>query len=177
MTDFQRYRERTRDVQDIIERHVWGKQEYLDGAGSVIRVRGTDSEDEEAAVLNIGGLGFNLPTNSNTEVILLSSGSDTNLKFAILTIPRDKQRKWGEGTGGIQHPTDPDFALEFNDKRAHITKAEFAVGENGDLEVTSGNVIVRGNLTVTGTIVGNNIEAPHAPFLNLGAPVDGGFDP
>src|SRR4029077_5635932 len=122
---FLNYRERSKDVQDGIERHVWGAQEDVQGAGSVVKVRGTDTDDEEAAVLNIGGVSFNLPKDSDTEVMLLSSSSDTNLKLAVLTIPRDKQRRWAEGSGGVQHPTDPEFALEFNDKIAHITKNKF----------------------------------------------------
>src|SRR5215510_9372306 len=100
MTRFQRYRERTRDIQDHLERHVWGEQKYT-GKGSIIKVRGTDTNDEETAVLNIAGNSFNLPKNSNTEVILLSGGSDTTLKLAVLTIPRDKQRRWQEGDGGV----------------------------------------------------------------------------
>lgn len=151
MTDFQRYRERTYDIQDGFERHIWGEQEYLDDAGSMIKVNGTGTEDQEAAVLNIGGVSFNLPKNTNTEVLLLSGGSDTNLKFAILTIPRDKQRKWAEGTGGVQHPTDASFALEFNGKRAHITQAKFAVGD-GELEVSGGQIYIRGDLNVSGSI-------------------------
>jgi hypothetical protein len=136
---FQRFRERSRDMQDGTERHVFGEQQYVEGAGSIVKVKGTDTEDEEATVLNIGGVSFNLPKDSDTEVMLLSSSSDTTLKMAILTIPRDKQRRWGEGAGGVQHPTDGDFALEFNEKRAHVTQPKFAVGGKGEFELKEEN--------------------------------------
>jgi hypothetical protein len=131
---FTRFRERSRDVQDGVERHVWGKQEYT-GKGSIIKVRGTDTEDQEAAVLVIGGVSFNVKEKFNTEVMLLSSSSDTTLKMALLTIPKDKQRRWMEGDGGVQHPTDGEFALDFSDKIAHLTKNKFGVGEKGEFEV------------------------------------------
>ncbi|KRR21365.1 hypothetical protein CQ14_06865 [Bradyrhizobium lablabi] len=131
---YTRFRERSRDVQDGLERHVWGKQKYT-GKGSIIKVRGTDTEDQEAAVLVIGGVSFNVKEKFNTEVMLLASSSDTNLKMALLTIPKDKQRRWMEGDGGVQHPTDGDFALDFSDKLAHLTKNKFGVGEDGEFEV------------------------------------------
>jgi hypothetical protein len=128
------YRGRSQDIQDGFERHIWGKQEYIDG-GSIIKVAGTDSGDDEVAVLNIAGASFNLPKNTDTEVFLLSSSSDTTLKMAVLTIPRDKQRRWPEKEGGIQHPTDPEVSLHFSDKLTHVTKNLFAVGEKGEFEV------------------------------------------
>lgn len=158
---FTRYRERSRDVQDGLERHVWGKQEYT-GKGSVIKVRGTDTEDEEAAVLNIAGVSFNVKEKFNTEVMLLSSGSDTNLKMALLTIPKDKQRRWMEGSGGVQHPTDGEFALDFSDKMAHLTKNKFAVGEKGEFEVKGDQGVFRvKKLIVDGELIVNQrIKTP-----------------
>ena len=159
MTTFER--SRNRDIQDGCERGCYGKLEYVKGAGAIVRVDGTDTQDEEAAVLNIGGVSFNLPEGTDTEVILLSGGSDTNLKFAVMTIPRDKQREWKEGTGGVQHPTDGSFALEFNGKRAHLTQAKFAIGGGGELEVVGGTVYIRGNLVVDGiTTVNQRVVTP-----------------
>jgi hypothetical protein len=157
---FTRYRERTRDVQDGIERHVWGKQKYT-GKGSIIKVRGTDSEDQEAMVL-VGGVSFNVKEKFNTEVMLLSSSSDTQLKMALLTIPKDKQRRWMEGSGGVQHPTDGEFALDFSDKLAHITKNKFAVGEKGEFEVKGDQGVFRvKKLIVDGELVVNKrIKTP-----------------
>ena len=155
MTTFQKYRERTRDIQDGTERHVWGKLDYVKNAGSIIKVRGTDTEDQEAAVLNVGGVSFKVKEKFNTEVMLLASSSDTTLKMALLTIPKDKQRRWMEGHGGVQHPTDDTFALDFSDDLAHITKNKFAVGEKGEFEVKESNgylrldkVIITGELYV-----------------------------
>ena len=152
---FTHFRERSRDVQDGLERHVWGEQKY-NGKGSHIKVRGTDTNDEEAAVLNVAGVSFNLKKDSNTEVFLLSSSSDTNLKVAILTIPRDKQRRWPEGEGGVQHPTDDEFSLHFSDKLAHLTKNKFAVGEKGEFEIKGDQGVFRvKKLIVDGELVVN----------------------
>jgi hypothetical protein len=158
---FQKLRERNRDMNDGLERHVWGEQQYLDGAGSIIKVRGTDTNDEEAPVLN-NGTSFNLPKDSNSEVMLLASSSDTTLKMAVLTIPRDKQRKWKEGTGGVQHPTDPEQALEFNDKRAHVTQNKFAIGDAGEIEVKGDTVYFRvKKLVIDGELIVNTkIKTP-----------------
>ncbi|MBO4228390.1 hypothetical protein [Bradyrhizobium neotropicale] len=153
---FTRFRERSRDVQDGTERHVWGKQEYIKSAGSIIKVRGTDTEDQGAAVLVIGGVSFNVKEKFNTEVMLLSSSSDTQLKMALLTIPKDKQRRWMEGHGGVQHPTDDEFALDFSDKIAHLTKNKLGVGENGEFEVKGKESYFRvDKLIVTGELIVN----------------------
>lgn len=155
MSSFTSFRERSRDQQDGIERHVWGEQEFIKNAGSIIRVRGTDTEDKEAVVLN-SGVSFNVKKDFNTEVFLHSAASDTTLKHAVLTIPRDKQRRWQEGDGGVQHPTDPEFALDFSDKIAHLTKSKFGVGEKGEFEVKGKEAYFRGDkLIVDGELVVN----------------------
>jgi hypothetical protein len=151
------YRGRSSDVQDHVERHVWGELEYIE-AGAIIKVKGTDTEDQEANVIVPGsGASFKLKKDTDSEVFLLASSSDTNLKLALLTIPRDKQRRWKEGDGGVQHPTDPEFALDFSDKLAHITKNKFAVGEKGELEVRGGDVYIRGRLIVEKEVVANKL--------------------
>ena len=159
---FTRFRERSRDVQDGTERHVWSEQTYED-AGSIIKVKGTDSEDEEAAVLNIGGVGFNLKKDSDSEVFLLASSSDTQLKQAMLTIPKDKQRRWPENEGGIQHPTDQEFSLHFSDKLAHLTKNKFAVGEKGEFEVKGDAVYIRSKKVIIDgeLIVNKQVKTPN----------------
>ena len=111
MTSFTHYRERSRDINDGTERHVWGKQEYIKNAGSIIKVRGTDTEDQEAGVLNIGGVSFNVKEKFNTEVMLLAPHQIPTLKMVRMDYPKDKQR-WEEGHGGVQHPTDDNPALD-----------------------------------------------------------------
>lgn len=162
MTSFTRFRERSRDVNDGTERHVWGKLEYVSGAGAIIKVRGTDTEDQEAAVLNVGGVSFKVKEKFNTEVMLLASSSDTTLKMALLTIPKDKQRRWMEGHGGVQHPTDDTFALDFSDSLAHLTKNKFAVGEKGEFEIKGDQGIFRvSKLIVDGELIVNKrIKTP-----------------
>jgi hypothetical protein len=148
---------RNRDMQDTFERHVFSELEFTD-TGVVIRVKGNGTEDE-AIVLNLG-YGFNLPKDSDTEVILATSGSDTGLKLALVSIPRNKQRKWKENAGGIQNPTDPEKAVELNEKRVHSTDDNFAVGKGGTLEVISGTVYVRGDIRCSGTVYASNFKGP-----------------
>jgi hypothetical protein len=150
------YPGRSKDVQDGTERHVYGELEYIDN-GAMIKVKGTDTEDQEALVLVVGSGNFKLKKDHDAEVFLLASSSDTTLKMALLTIPFDKQRRWPEGEGGIQHPTDDEFSLHFSDKLAHVTKNKFAVGEKGELEVKGGDVYIRGRLIVEKEVVANKL--------------------
>jgi hypothetical protein len=160
---FQPYRERSKDVQDGTERHVWHELKYESEGGSTIKVKGTDTEDEEATVLVIGGASFKLKKDHDAEVFLLSSSSDTQLKMAVLTTPHDKQRRWPEGEGGVQHPTDDEFSLHFSDKLAHITKNKFAVGEKGEFEVKGDTVYVRAKkMIIDGELIVNKqIKTPN----------------
>lgn len=172
MTSFNRFGDRNRDQQDGIERHVYGEQEYVDGAGAVIRVEGTGTQDDEAVVLN-GMTSFNLPVNFNTEVMLHASGSDTNQKYATLTIPRDKQRRWAVGTGGTQHPTDGTRAMEFNDKRLYFDDANVAT-RDGIFEVKDGKLYIRCDVFCSGDIgTAKNFRSPNPP---LTPPTAGGVD-
>jgi hypothetical protein len=151
------YPARSMDVQDGVERHVWHELKYEE-KGATIKVKGTDTEDEEATVLVIGGAGFKLKKDHDAEVFLLSSSSDTQLKVAVLTTPHDKQRRWPEGEGGVQHPTDDEFSLHFSDKLAHITKNKFAVGEKGEFEIKGDQGIFRvKKLIVDGELVVNKL--------------------
>src|SRR5262245_17535097 len=158
---FTQYRERSRDVQDGIERHVWSEKTYPE-VGAIIKVKGTDTQDEEAAVLYVGATSFKLKKDTDSEVFLMASSSDTMLKQAVLTPPKDKQRRWAEGHGGIQHATDPEFALDFRDDLAHITKHLFGVGKDGEFEVKKKEAYFRvDKLIVDGEIIVNKrIKTP-----------------
>lgn len=161
MTTLNQFSDRNRDQQDGVERHVWGEQEYTDG-GAILRTRGTGTQDDEAVVFN-NGTSFSAPKDTNTEVILLANGSDTNSKFAMLSIPRDKQRRWAEGNSGIQKWDDPSRAVEFNAKRTYIDDVNVAT-RGGILEVIGDTVYIRGKLMVEQDIgAGGTFQSPNAP--------------
>lgn len=149
MTTFNHTHDRNYDQQDGIERHIWGEQKFSD-SGAYMTVRGTDSVDEEVTVFN-SGMGFHLPKNYNTEVHVFYSGSDTTQKYAMPMIPRDKQRRWKENTGGVQHPTDGARAIEFNSKRTYVDDENFST-RNGVFEIIGDTLYIRGNLSVDGDI-------------------------
>lgn len=171
MTTDRTYGERNRDIQDIMERHVWGSLKYTE-AGAMLTVRGTGTRDEMVPVLNFG-YSFNVTANYNTEVFTLADGSDTAQKFALPTLPRDKQRRWKEGAGGVQNPTDATKALEFNDKRTHITEDAFAVGLQGAIEVKDGVLYVRIPVVFAQDLQVNGAVTTGALFRGPGIPVGG----
>ena len=174
MTDFQRFRERTRDIQDYNERGVWGALEYVNGAGAVVRIRGTDTIDEEAPLLNTG-YGFNVPQDYNTEVVMLSLGSDTNQKYAVASIPRDKQRQWAENTGGVQNPIDPEKALEFGPDGVWVKEGTVFFGDDKGVKVTvsGGNVTLESAGTINFVCAGLQHNG-----VNVGdTHVHGGIEP
>lgn len=173
------YRERSRDIDEMLRRTVWGSQTYVPGAGSVMNVRGTDYLDEDVPVLNFG-YSFNLPQDSNAEVITLAINSDTNQKMALPTLPRDQQRQWPEGSGGIQHPTNPNMYIQFSDNGAvlDIAGTTVTVADDGAVTITTtnqvtvdapqsqftGDVAIDGSLFVNGAAVehqGTNIGDTH----------------
>ena len=181
--------DRNRDLQDVVERGVWGKAENVDGAGMMMSVRGTGTTDYEVPMMMFG-YGFNLAENSNAEVIMVSLGSDVNDKVALPVLPRDKQHQWEEGTGGIQHPEDADRRIEFNSTDTHHTDGVHTFGPNkeltveitggvvtltvnGDLNIAANNVeITSGSLTHNGTNVGDSHT--HVDTAGLGAGVTSG---
>lgn len=148
MTSFNQFTDRNRDQQDGYERGLWGEIQYVQGAGAVMSIRGTGENDgtldEEVPILNTG-YGFNVAKNTNAEVLMLSMNSDTNQKYVVPTIPRDKQRQWPESTGGVQHPTNPDKFVQMDDDRIWLKDGTFALGNNQELKVT----IIGGNITLS----------------------------
>ena len=147
MTSFNRFTDRNRDQQDGYERGLWGSLEYVDGAGAVLKVRGTGVEggtlDEDVPILNTG-YSFNVPKDYNTEVVMLSVNSDTNQKMVIASLPRDKQRQWPEGTGGVQHPTNADKFVQLSDDSIWLKDGKFVLGNDQELTIT----ISGGNVTI-----------------------------
>lgn len=135
MTDFTNFRSGQRDRQDATERGQWGKREDVDGAGSIMRVRGTGTVDEEVPIFNFG-YSFHLPEDYNAEVVMLALGGDVNNKIAVPQLPRDKQYQWPEGTGGIQHPTNKDRRVEFNGDETFLRDGKFVLGSAREVTVT-----------------------------------------
>jgi hypothetical protein len=143
--------DRNRDVQDDGERHIYGEIEDVPGGGRIIRVKGTGTEDEEAFVMAMFGLGGRFPKDTNAEVHLVAGGSDTSLKFAMVMIPHDKERTWKEGTNGVQYWDDPKRAFQFGKKRAHLIDDAVAIGRKGNFEVLDNGdtVYIRGKKIVS----------------------------
>ncbi len=162
MTTHHQHPDRNRDLQDANERHTFVEIKYVEGGGHEVKVKGTGTEDPEVIVYNPGMLGH-YPKDTDAEVTLISLGSDTNLKLALIHIPHDKERQWREGTNGIQKFDDPGKAVEFNSQRTHATDDNFAVGSNGAIEVVGNNVYIRGELHVSGNVRAASGPAPGAP--------------
>lgn len=143
MTSYIRYQPRTRDIQDGTERHLYGEIEYDNTAGGIVKVRGTGTQDEEANLLRIGGAWVHPKKDADVEVFLLSGGSDTAQKHAIIDLPWDKYHKTKENTNGMQSMLDPANRVEFNEKRTHITEKNVAIGPNGEIELKDGKIYLR----------------------------------
>lgn len=174
MTTLNTFQGRNRDQQDGFERMLWSAIEYVNGAGAVLKVRGTGTEDEEMPILNTG-YGMNFPQDYNTEVFAISLGSDVTQKYALPSIPRDQQRAWPESTGGVQSPVNKDKYIEFNNTRMHLVDGAYAFGTNGILEITGNDVYIRGNLTVSGIVTSNTLL--RAPATAAGTTPIPGFNP
>lgn len=159
MTTTKTMDERNRDIQDHVERMMFKSLTYTDEAGAHIAVEGSGTSDFEVPVVNTG-FGFNLDDDTPAEVLTINEGSDAGNKMALMTLPRNKQRKWAKRTGGIQNPLDPDKAVELNEKRTQVTEDNFAVSMTGVFEVKDGVVYIRGSLHVENDLfVGGDVIA------------------
>jgi phage baseplate assembly protein gpV len=183
MSDFTRYPSSLRDTQDYVERGVWGGSEDVPGAGQMMRVRGTGTEDLEVPILSFG-YSFNLGGgDANAEVVMFSLGSDVNDKVALPCIPRDQAFQWPAGTGGVQHPQNPERRLEYNADETWLKDGNYKLGDNKEVEVVvnGGAVtinirpdaeIVVPNLKVTGNLeVEGNFAATGGTFTHNGTNV------
>jgi hypothetical protein len=167
MTDFTGFRSRTRDNQDGVERGVWGKREDVDGAGSVMSIRGTGTVDEEVPIMNFG-YGFNVEDDTNAEVVMLALGNDVNNKVAMPTLPKDKQHPWAKGTGGMQHPTDAARRIEFNGDETFLRDGKFVIGTNREVVIT----VDGSNVTITTggnmKLVADNVDIQSSTLTHNG---------
>ena len=158
---------RNRDLQDVAERHVFRAMEPVEGGGHIVHVNGTGTADDEAFYVNIGGVGIRPPKDANLEVHLLSAGSDSNLKFAIVAIPHDKEHKWKEGQGGIQKWDDPKRRIQWGDQRLHLTDKSIALGPNGEIELKDGKIYLRGAVEVSGQVTAKALRCA-SPIYSAG---------
>lgn len=94
-----------RDSQDVVEKHVYGSLSFT-STGAQVSVNGNGTTDTEIPVLHTGQL-HNLAANTDAEVFVIGNGSDTTLKMAIVTGPRDKQYQSNPGESWGQDPIDP----------------------------------------------------------------------
>lgn len=94
-----------RDAQDVVEKHVYSDISFGD-TGAYVSINGNATADTDVPVLHTGQL-HNLPKGTDAEVFVLGNGSDTGLKMAIVTGPRDKQYHSQEGESWGQDPLDP----------------------------------------------------------------------
>jgi hypothetical protein len=172
MSSYQDHPSNIYNGQDGNEMGVYGEITYE--PLPIIRIRGNDTEDKECEVAFVGSCAFKLPKDANCEILMISTGDDTTLKVAMLTPPKDKQRRWKEETGGIQHPTDPEHALEFNKTRAHLVKDQFAVGKKGIFEIKDENTVYfrADKVVFQGKIIVNErVETPN--IVNNKEPIPG----
>lgn len=188
MTTDKTFSERNRDSQDGVERHVFSTLRHTDSSGAVVDLIGSGTNELEVPVMN-QGYGFNLDDDTNAEVFTLADGSDMHQKFAVMTLPRDKQRKWAKGTGGVQNPQDPDKALEFNAKRTHLTEENVAMTPGGLFEIKDGVLYIRcdvhiekdlyvgGNLTCGGIVSAKLFSGPGRSGPSPTPPDVPGFEP
>lgn len=134
MTTANRFPDRNRDMQDGTERMLHASMKFEDGHWYVTTTGTGDTNDKEMPWLALAGLGAHLPDGAEAEVFALSQGSDTHSKFAIhVTMPK-KERKWPQGANGLQKLDDPDTALQFGKKRAHLDAKVWAAGKDGNVE-------------------------------------------
>lgn len=100
-----------RDNQDHIERHVYHELTVTD-TGAKVTVKGNSTQDVDVPVLFLGQL-HNLKSDTNAEVHLIGNGADTDLKYALVTGPRDKHYKSKPGESWGQDPVDPDARVGY----------------------------------------------------------------
>ncbi len=113
-----------REAQDHIERHVY-HQLTVTSTGAKVSVKGNGTQDIDVPVLFVGQL-HNLQQDTNAEVHLIGNGADTDLKYAIITGPRDKHYQSNPGESWGQNPVDPKSRVGYTPNGVR-----FAANESG----------------------------------------------
>lgn len=131
-----------RDAQDVIERHVYSELQVTD-TGAKVLVKGNSTQDVDVPVLFLGQL-HNMKKDTNAEVHLIGNGSDTDLKYAFVTGPRDKHYKSNPGESWGQDPVDPDARVGYTPNGVRLAGKEKTIAEwsEGMFEIDVKNKMV-----------------------------------
>jgi hypothetical protein len=145
MTSFKNMGDAFRDGQDSTERHAFQEMKF-GPAGASVGVKGNGTEDDDCAVLAIGGTIMHLPKGTNAEVLLLSGGDDNNAKFAVILGPRDKQYQSQPGEAWTQDPMNPNRRVGFDaDGVQLVSDGIFKAATTGKVRVaSSGDTVALG---------------------------------
>jgi hypothetical protein len=116
-----------RDGQDHIERHVYNQLTITD-TGAMVQVDGNGTGDVGVPVIFAGQL-HNMPKGTNAEVYVLGNGSDTDMKLAIVSGPRDKHYKSNVGESWGQNPLDPTMRVGYTPNGTRLSADNATIAE------------------------------------------------
>lgn len=130
-----------RNAQDVIERHVYSEL-TITSTGAKVSINGNGTQDVDVPVLFLGQL-HNMPKDTNAEVHIIGNGSDTDLKYALVTGPRDKHYKSKVGESWGQNPLDPKSRVGYTPNgvrlAANTDKQTIAEWSTGMFEIDVAN--------------------------------------
>ena len=131
-----------RNAQDVAEKHVFTSLTPT-ATGAKETVSGNATGDMDVPVLVTGQI-HNMPDNTNAEVFILGNGSDTGLKMAVVTGPRDKQYQSKKSESWGQDPLDPNARVGYtpNGVRFAAEKKTIAEALTGMFEIDVANQII-----------------------------------
>lgn len=117
-----------RDAQDHIERHVFN-QMTITATGAKVTISGNGTQDLDVPVLFAGQL-HNMPKDTNAEVHLVGNGADTDLKYALVTGPRDKHYMSNVGESWGQNPLDPTMRVGYTSNGTRLAADNNTIAEH-----------------------------------------------
>lgn len=117
-----------RDAQDHIERHVYSELQVTD-TGAKVTINGNSTQDMDVPVLFLGQL-HNMPKDTDAEVHILGNGADTDLKYALVTGPRDKHYKSNPGESWGQNPLDPTMRVGYTSNGTRLSADNNTIAEH-----------------------------------------------
>lgn len=131
-----------RDAQDVVEKHVFHTLEITD-TGAQVSVKGNDTADVQVPVLVTGQI-HHMQDDTNAEVFIIGGGSDTDLKMAVVTGPRDKHYKSAKGESWGQDPMDPQARLGYTPNGVRLAAQNKTIAEylTGMFEIDVKNNVI-----------------------------------